>query len=425
MSRKSYVFCSMGFAAWLAAGAGLSAAAPRAAEPADGLRGVVEGNNAFALDLYSKLQTSKGNLFFSPYSISSAFAMTYAGASGKTAAEMAKVLHYDLPGEKLHAGFSGLLADLSGRTLASRWTDDPDAGKKSFELEIANSLWGQRGYSFQEAFLAIARKHHGAGFKEVDFGKDPEAARKLINAWVEQKTMERIKDLIAEGQVTDLTRLVLASAIYFKSSWEHPFDEGATKDAPFHLASGKSIPVPTMHQTDVFPCMEEKTFRGIELPYKGKDLSMLVLVPKEADGLPALERSLNTGKLAAWRAFMKRQDVGLALPKFSFSAKLDLKDTLISMGMKDAFNDKAADFSGMTGEPDLFIAFAVHKAFIAVDEKGTEAAAATAVGMALRGPPPKPLPFRVDRPFLFLIRDNRTGSILFLGRVLDPRSGES
>lgn len=229
-------------------------------------------------------------------------------------------------------------------------------------------------------------------------------------------------DLIAEGQVDDLTRLVLASAIYFKGQWAEPFPEEGTKEAPFRLASGKTVQVPTMHRTESFRSMEGETLRAVEIPYLGGDLSMIVLVPKDANGLPALEKALDAQRLREWLSSLEPSQLSLALPKFRFSSRLELPKTLQALGMKDAFDARRADFSAMTGGPDLYIGFVVHEAFIGVDEKGTEAAAATAVGMKLLGLPPKPTPFRVDRPFLFVIRENRTGCILFLGRVLDPRS---
>ena len=379
-----------------------------AAEPIVQTATVVQGNNAFALALYAKLRAEdQGNLFLSPYSISTALAMTYAGAKGKTAAEMAEVLHFTVPQEQLHPAFAALAAKLHG-----------DIKKEGYQLRIANRLWGQAGYHFLPTFLQVTRDHYGAELAQVDFAQDTEAARHTINAWVEEKTEEKIKDLLAQGVLDSGTTLVLTNAIYFKGDWQRKFEAKATKDAPFLLTPQEKVTVPMMRQRGKFAYGVVGKVQVLELPYVGKDLSMFVLLPKEVDGLADLEKSLSVETLNTWTSGLREQTVEVLLPKFKMTSGFRLEKTLGSMGMPLAFSGEA-DFSGMTGQRGLFISAVIHKAFIDVNEEGTEAAAATAVVM--RAPaPPNPI-FRADHPFLFLIRDNRTGSILFLGRVINPK----
>lgn len=372
---------------------------------------VVWGNNEFAFDLYKKLRGREGNLFLSPFSISTALAMTYAGARGGTEARMAKVLHLTLPGEELHSAFAELIRGL-------------DEGKKGrgYELVVANALWGQKGYGFLKEYLDLTRSCYGAGLHEVDFEKAAEAARKTINAWVEEKTKDKIKDLIKPGVLDSLTRLVLTNAIYFKGQWASRFKEEETKDSPFTLSSGKKINVPMMNQTEEFGYIEDGNAKALELPYKGDRLSMVVLLPKKVNGLAGLEESLTAKKLSKWLSAVRKQEVVVSLPRFKFTSEFGLADVLKSMGMTDAFSLPPADFSGMDGKKDLFISAVIHKAFVEVNEEGTEAAAATAVVMKLEAAMPEPIPvFRADHPFLFIIRDTKTGSILFMGRVAKPR----
>ena len=374
----------------------------------DGVTSKSPDNNAFALALYAKLRAEdQGNLFLSPYSISTALAMTYAGAKGKTAAEMAEVLHFTVPQEQLHPGFAALTAKLHG-----------DIKKEGYQLRIANRLWGQAGYHFLPTFLQVTRDHYGAELAQVDFAQDTEAARHTINAWVEEKTEEKIKDLLAQGVLDSGTTLVLTNAIYFKGDWQRKFEAKATKDAPFLLTPQKKVTVPMMRQRGKFAYGVVGNVQVLELPYVGKDLSMFVLLPKEVDGLADLEKSLSEETLNTWTSGLREQTVEVLLPKFKMTSGFRLEKVLGAMGMPLAFSDKA-DFSGMTGQRGLFISAVIHKAFIDVNEEGTEAAAATAVVM--RAPaPPNPI-FRADHAFLFLIRDNRTGSILFLGRMMNPK----
>lgn len=379
---------------------------------------VVAGNTEFALELYAKLKDdlnikeADGNLFFSPYSISTALAMTWAGARGETEKQMADVLHFSLPQERVHQALGALEKQLNAA--------DKNRG---YQLSVANALWGQKGYGFLNEFLTLTKKNYDAGLRELDFVNpvEREKARKTINKWVEKKTNKKIKDLIQPGILNELTRLVLTNAIYFKGDWAIQFDKKDTRDAPFKLSADKEVTVPMMHLEDRFKYAETNDLQILELPYKGQDLSMIVLLPKKVDGLAELEKSLTVKNLDTWLSELRKQEVRVYLPKFKMTTgPLELRNILKSMGMKDAFSLPPADFSGMTGTKDLFISNVLHKAFVAVDEKGTEAAAATAVGMTTTAIPKPPVIFRADHPFVFLIKDNRSGSILFMGRVMNP-----
>jgi len=386
-----------------------------AARPTD-LGIVVEGNNRFALDLYAKLRAEKGNVFVSPYSISTALAMTCAGAAGDTETQMAKVLHFTLSRDRLHRAMGLLVSDLN------------KAGEKGdFQLVVANALWAQKDYVFLKEYLELVQTSYTAGLNHVDFKKDHEKARKTINAWVEDKTNDKIKDLIQPNILTVLTRLVLTNAIYFKGTWVSQFKEHNTQDKPFTLLDGKKIDVPTMHQTESFKYMENERLQALELDYHGRRVSMVILLPKQPNGLPALEKAINAKTLKSWLSKLRRQRALVAVPKFKLSYDLELSGTLVAMGMPDAFDvDQKADFSKMTGNKDLIISKVIHKAFIDLNEEGTEAAAATAVIMSVRGAmmPEQEKRFVADHPFLFLIRDVRTGSILFMGRMMNPEASE-
>ncbi len=380
------------------------------AEPAEAERvaltqRVVQANTAFGLDLYAKLRAgSDGNLFLSPYSISTALAMTYAGARGETATEMAKVLQFALPSEQLERTFAALTADLN-------------VGKQGYQLRIANRLWGQTGYTFLRAFLHTTREY-GAELEQVDFARSPEPARHTINAWVEEKTAQKIRDLIAPGVLDRRTTLVLTNAVYFKGDWQSKFEAEATRDARFMVTPQKPTTVPMMHQRGQFPYGVAGDVEILELPYAGKDLSLVVLLPRKTDGLADLEKRLTPKSLAAWTSELRQREIEVYLPKFKTASAFRLDQVLSSMGMPSAFSDHA-DFSGMDGKRDLFISAIVHKAFVDVNEEGTEAAAATGVVMSRMAVMVTPT-FRADHPFLFLIRDNRTGSVLFLGRIVNP-----
>jgi serpin B len=369
----------------------------------------VRGNTAFALDLYGRLRGREGNLFLSPESISTALAMTYAGARGRTAEEMAATLHFTLSPERLHPAMAALLRDLGGRT-----------GQGGYSLSLANALWAQRGHPFLPEFLRLARDRYSAGVRELDFVNATEEARQTINDWVARQTKDKIRDLIAKGVLDASTRLVLTNAIYFKGDWTRPFPKEGTHDAPFHSGAGRDVKVPLMSQTAELGYLDGGTFQALELPYGSGDLSMVVFLPRKADGLADFERKLTPESLAGWLAKLHTQEVEVSLPRFRVTAEFSLKDTLTAMGMPLAFSG-SADFSGMDGSRDLHISAVVHKAYVDVNERGTEAAAATAVAVATAAPLVTHV-FRADHPFLFLIRDRRTGSLLFLGRLTNPRA---
>jgi serpin B len=371
------------------------------------------GNAAFAFDLYGALRGQEGNLFFSPYSISVALAMTHAGAAGETSRQMAETMHFALPAERLHAAFNAYALDLQGRAKG-------DAEGTPFELTVANSLWGQEGFPFLPAFLDLLAENYGAGMRLLDYSRDPEGARRTINDWVSDETRQRIKDLIPEGAINAMTRLVLANAIYFKAGWRHTFDAEATTPEPFRLLNGSSIDVPMMHQEESLGFAAGDGYVALELPYQTGDVAMVILLPDEGR-FEAFEQGLSAATLDQALAGLSYQPVLLSLPKFTYESAFSLNDALMALGMPDAFDPDRADFSAMDGARDLYISNVLHKAFVAVDEKGTEAAAATAVIMEVTSAPiDQPVVVSVDRPFLYLIRDRQTGSVLFLGRVLDP-----
>jgi serpin B len=373
---------------------------------------VVKGNTEFALNLYGKLRAQSGNLFCSPYSVSTALAMTYAGARGPTAAEMARALDFTLEPGRLHPTFGAL----QNRLIKG------GGPKHGYQVNVANALWGQEHFGFLPDFLNLTRRDYGAGLREVNFQADPEAARRVINTWVEQQTHDRIKDLLPQGLLTTDTRLVLTNAIYFKGFWAEQFKKANTKQEPFKLAGGDQVQAPLMHRTDHFQYLDGGDFQALELPYRGNDLSMVILLPKKVDGLSALEKKLTAANLAAWLGRLREQEVQVALPRFKVTRAFNLNQVLESLGMRQAFVAGGADFSGVSGTNGkrLFLQAVVHKAFVDVNEEGTEAAAATGVVVKEEAAPAEPAVFRADHPFVFLIRDNRSGSVLFLGRLTNP-----
>jgi serpin B len=381
------------------------------AEVNDDLQTVVKGNSTFGFDLYQKLKKSEGNIFFSPHSISTALAMTYAGARNQTEQEMAKVLYFNLEQEPLHSAFSKLQSHLN--TIQD---------KGYINLSIANSLWAQEGYHFLESFFNLNKKYYGAGLNFVDFVKKTETARKTINIWVENKTQQKIKELIKPGILDSLTTLVLCNAIYFKGNWSSQFDKKRTQNADFFISPETTIKVPMMNQKSRYKFKEFGGFSAIELPYEGNDLSMIVFLPKKNDGLEEFEKDLTNENVKSWIDKLTethKSEVFVSFPRFKTTYEFELSKTLAGMGMPSAFSLPPADFSGMTGIKDLFINKVIHKAFVDVNEEGTEAAAATAVVMIRKGIS-KPLTFRADHPFVFIIRENQTGSILFIGRIINP-----
>jgi serpin B len=380
----------------------------------DDLTVLVEGNSGFAFDLYQALREKEGNLFYSPYSISLALAMTYAGARGDTEQEMADTLHFLLAQDDLHRAFNALDIELASRGEGAQGRDE-----QGFRLNIVNAIWGQRDYPFLDEFLDTLAENYGAGLRLLDFIKAPEESRITINEWVSDQTEERIKDLIPQGAIDSLTRLVLTNAIYFNAAWQYPFDENDTRDGTFYLLGGSEITVPMMHQTEDFSYAEGDGYQMVQLPYDGRELAMVILLPRSGQ-FEAFEGSLDAQQVAAMIHDLERRQVILTMPKFEFESEFSLKQTLAAMGMPTAFSD-SADFSGMTGNRELKISDVIHKSFVAVDEAGTEAAAATAVIMEMTAlPPAEAVEVNIDRPFLFFIRDIGTGSILFVGRVTNP-----
>ena len=373
---------------------------------------LVEGNSAFAFDLYQALKGEEGNLFYSPYSISVALAMTYAGARGETEQQMAETLKFLLSQEDLHPAFNGLDIELDKRGEGAEGKDDD-----GFRLNIVNAIWGQKDYAFLSEFLDVLAENYGAGLRILDFINETEKSRVTINDWVSDQTEGRIEDLIPQGVITILTRLVLTNAIYFNAAWEYPFEENATYNGPFYLLDGSDVTVPMMRQTESFGYTEGDGYQAVELPYDGRELSMVILLPEEGQ-FGTFEDSLDAALVSAIIEDLGSQEVALTMPKFEFESEFGLKEALAAMDMPIAFTGEA-DFSGMTGNRELSIAEVIHKAFVSVDEAGTEAAAATAVIMALTAMPGEPVEVTLDHPFIFLIRDIETGTILFIGRVVD------
>jgi len=412
-----------------------------AAAKSEDVKALAEAGNTFAAEMYARLAAGeKGNLFFSPASIHTALAMTCAGARGNTERQMALTLRFPYrvaihpgprlgagpaahervpwPKDRVHPAFAALLKKLNTPRL------DRD-NKPAYQLVIANALWGQKDYKWLDGFLKVTKDNYGAALREVDFAKKAEQARRTINAWVEKQTKDKIKDLIQPKVLTGATRLVLTNAIYFKSAWADEFKKHATKDEPFYFSAEKAVKVPMMHRQGRYGYMETDAFQAVRIPYRYNDLSMIVFLPKKKDGLAAFEKILTGKNLAKWTKQLKGEQVRLFLPKFKFADSFRLADKLKAMGMTDAFSMGKADFSGMTSMEKLFISAVIHKAFVAVDEEGTEAAAATAVVMLGTGAPPRPKQpkvFKADHPFVFMIRHEGTGSMLFLGRVMNPKA---
>ncbi len=374
---------------------------------------LVRSNNEFALDLYKEvcdIQKSD-NIFFSPYSISSALGMTYAGAEGQTAVEMAEVLHFTLPVEMTNRAFHSLTETLSSGEPVREESGDP------FTLSISNGLWVQDGFNLLDEYVAEVTMYYSAAVRNLDFINDPEHSRETINEWVAESTLDRIQNLIPAGVLNDDTRVVLTNAVYFKASWLKPFHEFSTSNAPFILANGSTIDVPMMNQADYFRYVSTEGCSAVELDYASGNASMLILLP---DGdIEEFQQNFDSGMLETIRARFSSIRLSLSMPKFEFSRSMQLSQILKTLGMESAFRS-SADFSGFTGHPDLFISEVLHKAFVKVDESGTEAAAATAVVMGITAIPEQPVEMIINRPFLFFILDRESGCILFMGRIMDP-----
>ena len=383
---------------------------------------LVHVNSAFAFDLYRALGAGGGNLLFSPHSVSTSMAMAYAGGRGDTERQMARTLHFYLPQDRLHSAFGAL-----GLALTDRTQKEEEGAE--FLLNVAGSVWAQEGHGLLPGYIDTLAHGYGEGVRPADFARDPEAARARINDWLADETGEGITDLIPPGAITALTRLVLANAIHLRAAWESAFDERATRDRPFHLLDESIRDVPMMRRQADLRYGRGDGYQAAELPYQGGDVAMTILVP-EGGRFGEFEASLTGDTVQSILAGLEHEPVRLTMPSFEMESAFSLPDTLSAMGMPDAFDDGAADFSGMDGrlcrargDICLLISDALHKAFISVDEAGTEAAAATAVIIGVTRAvevAPEPIEMVVDRPFVFIIRHEATGAILFVGRVLDP-----
>ena len=382
--------------------------------PSGDLEELVDGNNAFAFDLYHQAIDGQENLFYSPYSISIALAMTYTGARGDTESQMATAMHYNLSQDALHPAFNFVDQELNSRGEGAQGKDG-----EGFRLNVVNAIWGQKDYSFLQEYLDTLAMNYGAGLRVLDFENAAEESRLTINGWVEDQTEERIKDLIPQGGINSMTRLVLTNAVYFNAAWASQFEESMTSPGDFHLLDGGSVQVPMMRQMEGFRYAEMDGFKAVELPYDGFELSMVLLVP-DGGRFEEVEQVLDSALVDGAIGALQSTEVMLTMPRFKLESSLGLNQALVALGMTDAFAPGAADFSGMDGSKDLFIADVIHKSFVEVDEAGTEAAAATAVVMEATSAPMQPVELNVDRPFIFLIRDIETGTTLFVGRVMDP-----
>lgn len=373
------------------------------------IKNIARDNTLFALDLYNQLKMTDANLFFSPFSIFTALAMTWAGARENTAVQMAETLHFTEKPAQFHRAIGDLISQLNA---VQKETD--------VELSIANAIWAQKGYQFLDEFFRIVQQSYQADLKQVDFSSAAESARQAINAWVEQQTNEKIKDLLPPKVLNALTRLVLVNAIYFKGFWDNQFKSRDTREMEFWLLTEVAVKVPMMHQEHQFGYWENDWLQIMEMPYKEESLSLIVLLPKEKTGITDLEQKLNFENMMAWQSRLRKRKVIVFFPKFKIESQFSLGQILASMGMPDAFDPERADFSAMVGQKELYISAVIHKAFLEVNEEGSEAAAATGVVVGVTSIAPSPPIFKADHPFVFFIRDNKSQSILFLGRVLNP-----
>jgi serpin B len=374
---------------------------------------------SFAVDFYQAVRkqpfSADKDVFLSPHSISIALAMTYAGARAETAAEMKKALHFDLPDDRLHTAFDYL--DLA---LASRGNGAGGKDGKPFRLNVASSIWGQKGSSFEMPFLDILAVNYGAGLNVVDFVKETDKSRLAINGWVEEKTENRIKEILPAGVVNGDTRMVLVNAVYFNAAWASKFDTNRTKPAPFTKADGSTVEVMMMNNVSPLPHAKGDGYEAVEMAYDGNELSMLVIAPTKGT-FATFESSLTGGKVLDILASLETKVLDLSFPKLKAEGSFGLKESLRALGMRQAFEAASADFSGMSTTEKLVVQDVLHKTFVEIDENGTEAAAATAVIAANSSAPPPPPVMKIDRPFITAIIDRPTKSLLFLGRILEPK----
>ena len=372
------------------------------------------GDNRFGFDLYVRHAADTGNAFFSPYSISTALTMAYEGAHGQTADEMRAVLHLSSDDAVRREETTALIQRLN-------------RSGKSYELKIANALWAQKDFVFLPQYMTMIEEVYGGTARDVDFVGDTEGVRLTINRWVADQTRNRIRDLLLPGSLDTLTRLVITNAVYFKGAWAKPFDKALTTKGDFLVSPDRKAVVEMMNLPDErLAYAEDGEAQILELPYKGNELSMLIVLPREKD-LRKVAGLFSEAKFKVWREALREAKVSVTMPRFKCEARYQLENDLAGMGMPTAFNETTADFSGMTGKPNLYISRVLHKAWIEVDEKGSEAAAATAVVMdqlALPVNVARPKIFRADHPFFFVIEDKQSGEILFMGRVVDPGKGQ-
>ncbi|MGA2914724.1 MAG: serpin family protein [Sedimentisphaerales bacterium] len=365
----------------------------------------VAANNDFAFSLYSKLNNSQkaSNLFFSPYSISTALAMVYAGAGGETKKQMAETLHFTLSNDNLHRIFGDLQRELIG------------GDKSDYQLLLANALWCQKGEPFLKEFLDLIQSYYGAAVKQLDFVKEAEQSRKTINLWVEGKTNNKIKDIIPSGGINEDVKIVLTNTIYFKGEWENKFAKEFTTLGEFNIDAKRTVKVNMMYMQGMNKFYEDDKLQVLELPYK-EEISMLLILSRDIEGIKEIDNILSANILKTFENKLKKEEIEIYLPKFKITWGIfSLNKALIDLGMTDAFTPKA-DFSGINGKGDLWISDVYHKAFIEVNEEGTEAGAGTAAILVASISPV----FRADHPFIFIIKDNRSGSILFIGRLMNP-----
>jgi serpin B len=370
---------------------------------------LIAGNTNFSIDLYNQYKSGSENIFYSPLSISLALAMTYAGAKGNTATQMAEVLHFTLLPDKVHHAFNKL--DLALSELGNNSKND------EFTLNIENSTWGEKTYSFLDGYLDILSINYGAGIHLLDFINSPDDSRIMINDWVEHQTKNKIKNLLPAGSIDSAVRFVLTNAIYFLADWHNQFEKKDTFQGAFYLLSGSSVNVSLMKQINDFSYYDGDGYQAIELPYKGNEADMLIIVP-DLDNFANVEQNFSIEILNTIDDNLAEKSVELTMPKWKFKSNYQMKETLIALGMTDAFS--TADFSGIDGTLNLVISDVFHKAFIAVDEEGTEAAAATAVVLKETSIEDSDVTLKIDRPFIFMIRDTNTKSIIFKGRILEP-----
>jgi serpin B len=390
---------------------------------------LTNGNNDFSCDLYRELiKDQEGNFVYSPYSIYLAFAMAYAGARGNTATEITDTLRFNLSADAVPAAFQKL-NEIIGQPDTSTYFDVPSDGNLDFEntvekenytLNIANALWGQEGYLFLSPYINTVDKYYGGGLESLDLAGNPEKSAEIINEWIGEQTEDRINDIISPDAIGPLTKLIITNAIYFFAYWEDQFDENNTENKPFHLLNEEIIDVPTMHQKLLMDYTEGYGYQTVILKYKSSELNMIIVLP-DKDKFEAFEQYLDSPKLKAIVNKMESREVDLALPKFEYTSKYeDMRDTFQKLGIVDAFKDGVANFSGITEIENLYIENVIHQTFILVNEEGTEAAAATVIPMCGSPPPPPPATFIANHPFIYFIQHQKTGAILFMGRVLNP-----